>query len=253
MTTDASDPSFELSVSGFRVEVVRKAIKNLHIGVYPPDGRVRVAAPLALSDAALRVAVVARLPWIRRQQRSFEGQARQSEREMVGGESHYFLGQRYRLDVVETKGRSKVALRRRNTLELHVAGELPTKERERVLLSWYREQLRAIVPELLAKWQPLLGVEVGGWGIKRMKTKWGSCNAEARRIWLNLELAKQPHACIEYVVVHELAHLLVRRHDAEFQGLLDRHLPRWRATRDQLNAAPLANASWAGSGCVRSA
>lgn len=125
--------------------------------MYPPDGRVRVAAPLALSDAALRVAIVGRLEWIRRQQQSFANQARESAREMVAGESHYFLGQRYRLDVVPTKGRSKVALRGRNTLELHVESKLPTKEREQVLHAWYREQLRALVPALLAKWQPLLG------------------------------------------------------------------------------------------------
>ncbi|MFV8754118.1 M48 family metallopeptidase [Nannocystaceae bacterium ST9] len=248
MTTDSTQPMFELTVGDLRIEVVRKAIKNLHVGVYPPDGRVRVAAPLALSDAAVRIAVVGRLAWIRHQQQSFVNQARESQREMVAGESHYFLGQRYRLDIIPTKGKSKVALRGRNTIELHVESELPIKERERVLQAWYREQLRVLVPALLAKWQPLLGVEAVSWGIKRMKTKWGSCNPEAGRIWLNLELAKKPHECIEYVVVHELAHFLVRHHDAAFQGLLDRHLPSWRATRDLLNATPLANASWAGPG-----
>jgi predicted metal-dependent hydrolase len=247
MTTESTELS-ELIVGDLRIEVVRKPIKNLHLGVYPPDGRVRVAAPLALSDAAVRVAVVGRLAWIRRQQQAFANQERQSEREMVDGESHYFLGQRYRLDVVATKGKGTVTLRGGHTMELHIRPELETKERERVVQTWYREQLQALVPPLLDKWQPLLGVEVGSWGIKRMKTKWGSCNADAGRIWLNLELAKKPHECIEYVVVHELAHFRVRHHDAAFQALLDRHLPSWRSTRDLLNATPLANSSWAGAG-----
>lgn len=242
MTTEST----ELSVGDLRIEVVRKAIKNLHLGVYPPDGRVRVAAPLALSDAAVRVAVVGRLAWIRRQRQAFVDQARESEREMVSGESHYFLGRRYRLDVVPTEGKGKgtVNLRGRNTMELHVRPELETKEREAVLQSWYRERLHELVQPLLDKWRPLLGVEGVHLGIKRMKTKWGSCNSEAGRIWLNLELAKKPPECLEYVIVHELAHFQFRHHDAGFQELLDRHLPHWRFTRDSLNAAPLANSSW---------
>jgi hypothetical protein len=233
-----------LTVSGVRVAVVRKAIKNLHLGVYPPDGHVRAAVPLALSDAAVRVAVISRLRWIRRQQEAFENQAREAPREMVPGESHYFLGRRYRLDLVSTGGPSRVVLRNGKTMELHCRPDQDAEQRERSLRRWYRDRLRELVPPLLEKWQAALGVEVAGWGIKKMKTRWGSCNAAARRIWLNLELAKKPPECLEYLVVHELVHLLVRHHDERFHALMDRHLPRWKLVRKLLNAAPLANDTW---------
>lgn len=233
-----------LTVSGLRVAVVRKAIKNLHLGVYPPDGRVRVAAPLAVSDAAVRVAVIGKLPWIKRQRASFEHQARESTREFVSGESHYYRGRRYRLLVVETAGPGRVELRGHQTLVLHVRPAWTAKDRERLLQRWYRERLRALVPQLLAKWQDQLGVAVREWGIRKMKTKWGSCNAKARRIWLNLELIKKPPACLEYVLVHELTHLLARNHDERFLVLMDRHMTTWRRRRTELNATPLAKEAW---------
>lgn len=241
MTTEAR----HLTISGVRVAVVRKGIKNLHLGVYPPDGRVRVAAPLAVSDAAVRIAVISKLGWIRRQQAAFEQQARQSTREMVDGESHYFLGHRYRLDLVHTHGPGRVVLRNRKIMELHARADQDAGERERLLHRWYRARLRELVPPLLEKWQRALGVQVAGWGLKKMKTKWGSCNAAARRIWLNLELAKKPPECLEYIVAHELAHLLVRHHDDRFHALMDRHLPKWRLIRQTLNTAPLASDTWA--------
>lgn len=240
MTTEAHS----MEVSGLRVSVVRKAIRNLHLGVYPPDGRVRVAAPLAVSDAAVRVAVIRKLPWIKRQRASFERQARESRREMVSGESHYYRGRRYRLQVVETDAQPRVELRGYHALVLHVRPEWTTEDRERLLQSWYRERLRDLVPRLLDKWQPELDVAAREWGIKRMKTKWGSCNPKTRRIWLNLELIKKPPDCLEYVLVHELTHLLARNHDERFFRLMDRYLPTWRRRRTELNAAPLVKHSW---------
>ena len=240
MTTE----SHELVISGLRVSVVRKRIKNLHLGVYPPDGRVRVAVPLTVSDEAVRIAVIGKLRWIRRQQAAFEGQARQSRREMLAGESHYYLGRRYRLAVATTQGKSAVTIRNRNTLELRGSPSMTPEQRERVLAHWYRERLRALAAPLIEKWQGILGVAVEEWGIKKMKTKWGSCNANARRIWLNLELVKKPPECLEYLIVHELTHLLVRHHDDRFHALMDKHLPRWQAIRKILNAAPLAHEVW---------
>jgi predicted metal-dependent hydrolase len=240
MTTE----SHELVISGLRVSVVRKRIKNLHLGVYPPDGRVRVAVPLTVSDEAVRIAVIGKLRWIRRQQAAFEGQARQSRREMLAGESHYYLGRRYRLAVSTTQGKSAVTIRNRNTLELRGSPSMTPEQRERVLAHWYRERLRALAAPLIEKWQGILGVTVEEWGIKKMKTKWGSCNANARRIWLNLELVKKPPECLEYLIVHELTHLLVRHHDDRFHALMDKHLPRWQAIRKILNAAPLAHEVW---------
>ncbi len=240
MTTE----THRLTVSGVPVAVVRKAIKNLHLGVYPPDGRVRVAVPLKVSDAAVRVAVIGKLRWIRRQQAAFAHQARQSAREMVDGESHYVMGRRYRLKVVETPGAGSVEVRGRGVLELRAPPDCNAERREQILQRFHRERLRELVPPLLDKWQAKLGVEAADWGIKKMKTRWGTCNAQAGRIWLNLELAKKPHACLEYLVVHELVHLIVRQHDERFHALMDKHLPRWKHTRRILNAAPLAHEEW---------
>lgn len=233
-----------LSVSGIAVEVVRKDIKNLHLGVYPPNGRVRVAAPLVVSDEAVRLAVIDKLSWIKRQRARFAAQPRQSEREMVNGESHYFLGRRYRLRVHEQEAPARVALRGVASLDLFVRPGSPTEARETVLLNWYREQLKALIPPLLDKWQTVLGVRVSAWGVKKMKTKWGSCTPSAGRIWLNLELAKKPAPCLEYIVVHELVHLLERHHSERFTALMDRHLPDWRSRRDRLNAGTLGHERW---------
>ncbi len=204
----------------------------------------RVAAPMAVSDAAVRVAIIGKLRWIKRQRASFEHQARESRRELVSGESHSYQGRRYRMLVVQTARVGWVELRGHHSLVLHVRPASTVDERDRLLQRWYRDRLRERVPRLLAKWQDRLGVVVREWGIKKMKTKWGSCNAKARRIWLNLELIKKPPACLEYVVVHELVHLLTRNHDQRFLGLMDRHLPTWRRRRAELNAAPLAKEAW---------
>lgn len=240
MSTEAS----EIWVSGIRVQIVRKDIKNLHLGVYPPNGRVRVAAPLRVSNDAVRLAVIGKLRWIKRQQAKFNGQARQSDREMVSGETHYFLGRRYRLRVVLHDGSNRVALRGRSIIELWVRPEYSAKEREQVLLRWYRQRLRELVPPLLAKWEPILDVDAVAFGIRKMKTKWGAYSPKTRRIWLNLELAKKPEQCLEYIIVHELAHLKERHHNEKFIEILDRHLPQWRHLRKTLNEAPLGHAEW---------
>lgn len=240
MTTD----SHSITVSGLSVEVVRKNIKNLHLGVYPPVGRVRVAAPLAVSDDAVRLAVVGKLGWIKRQRAKFQAQPRQSQRRMVSGESHYFMGQRYRLRVVEGNTPMRVALRGKAALDLFVRPDTSMERREDLLHAFYRAELKSLIPALLDKWQPILGVEASAWVIKKMKTKWGTCNIEARRICLNLELAKKPVQCLEYILVHELAHLHERHHNERFTGMLDQHLPQWRLLRDQLNSSQLADEQW---------
>jgi predicted metal-dependent hydrolase len=160
------------------------------------------------------------------------------------GESHYFLGRRYRLRVVEHDGPSRVAVGSASYLELFVRPSAGEEQREMLLQRWYREQLRLLIPPLLEKWEPVLGVKVAEWGIKRMKTRWGSCNTRARRIWLNLELAKKPPQCLEYIVVHEMMHLLERRHNGRFTTLMDEHLPAWRLHRGELSAVPLVHERW---------
>lgn len=240
MNTNAS----QITVSRIKIDIVRKDIKNLHLGVYPPNGRVRVAAPLTVSDDAVRLAVIGKLAWIKRQRAKFAAQQRQSQREMVSGESHYFLGRRYRLRVIERQGKGEVALRGKATIELRIKAGTDSQQREKLLQGWYREQLNALIPPLSDKWRTLLNVEVDSWRIKKMKTKWGACNVQARRIWLNLELIKKPPHCIEYIVVHEQMHLLERPHNERFTALMDRHLPSWRSYREELNRMPLGHESW---------
>lgn len=233
-----------MEVRGIPVEVVRKDIKNLHLGVYPPNGRVRVAVPLRIDDEAVRLAVISRLGWIQRHQRRFRLQARQSEREMVTGESHFYQGRRYRLDVLEHDGPPSVSLANNRTMELRVRPGTDPVKRKAALQQWYRERLREQIPPLVQKWEPKMGVTVAEARIKRMKTRWGSCNIKARRIWLNLELAKKPAQCLEYIVVHEMAHILERYHNDHFRELMDALMPQWRVYREELNRAPLPHEDW---------
>lgn len=245
MATDQRRVGGHITVSGIRVQIERKNIKNLHLGVYPPNGRVRVAAPLVINDEAVRLAVIDKLGWIRRQQAKFAEQPRQSARDMVNGESHYLLGRRYRLRVHEQPGKQYLAIRGLASLDLFVNPGRSTVQREAVLLRWHRQQLNGLIQPLMAQWQTTLGVQANTWGIKRMKTKWGSCNPVSKRLWFNLELAKKPVECLEYIVVHELVHLLERNHTERFTTLMDQHLPSWRARRELLNSSPLAHESWA--------
>ena len=242
MTTKAR--KYYIEVGGTPVEVVRKDIKNLHVGVYPPTGRIRVAAPLHLNDDALQMAVISRLGWIRRKQGEFEQQDRQSQREFVTGESHYFEGRRYRLDVIEDEGRPSVRLINNTRMELRVRPSADRGARETVLDQWYRRQLRDKLPALLEKWEPKVGVRVAEVRIRRMKTRWGTCNSEACRIWLNLELVKKSASCLEFILVHEMVHLIERSHNERFRDLMGRLMPQWQAHRDHLNRAPLAHADW---------
>jgi len=236
---------FVMDVQGLQVEVQRKPIKNLHLAVHPPDGRVRVSAPEYMGEEAIRLAVINKLSWIRRQQQRFRDQPRQSQREMVSGESHYYQGQRYLLQVVEEDAPPGVQILNHSTMLLRVRPGSDRDKREAVLYAWYRARLKEQIPPLIAKWEPVIGVDVAEWGVKRMKTRWGSCNIEARRIWLNLELVKKPPACLEYVLVHEMVHLLERHHNDRFQALMTQFMPNWRNYRDLLNAAPLAYEDWA--------
>lgn len=231
-------------VGGLQVDVVRKPIKNLHLGVYPPNGRVRVAAPVGVSDEAVRLAVVTRMGWIKRQQAKFDAQPRQTQRAYVSGESHFFFGQRYRLNKIDGAPAGRVHIRNSRMLDLYVRSGSDQVIRERVFQDWYRRELRTRAVPLMETWAHAFGIDLPKWGIKRMKTKWGTCNIQAKRVWLNLELVKKPPQCLEYVIVHELAHLFERNHSDRFVALLDQKLPQWRLIRDELNAEPLAHEEW---------
>ncbi|MFD8632366.1 M48 family metallopeptidase [Streptomyces sp. NPDC059533] len=240
-----STTSTRITVLGIDVQVDFKDIKNLHIGVYPPVGRVRVAAPQRMDGDQVRLAVIQRLPWIKRQQDELRSAQRQSVREMVGGESHYIWGVRRRLKIVERPGRPHMEIDG-DRVVLYAPPGTDDQRRRDLLDQWYRDQLRRAVPPLIERWETKLGVSVPWWGIRRMKTKWGSCNRETHRLWFNSELAKKHPECLEYVVVHEMVHYLERGHGSRFAQLMDSFLPDWRSRRDSLNAAPLSEELWAG-------
>lgn len=234
----------QITVNDLVVDVVRRDIKNLHLGIYPPAGRVRVAAPLRVNDEAVRLFTISRLAWIRRQQAKFAEQERQSAREYVSGESHYYSGHRYLLNVVYRDAPPAVFIPNNRTLELYVRPASPLAVRERVLLTWYRRRLKEQIAPLISKWEPITGVQVSEWGVKQMKTRWGTCNIGARRIWLNLELIKKPPHCLEYIVVHEMIHLLERHHNERFVAYMNRFMPLWQHYREELNKAPLGHETW---------
>lgn len=238
-----STASAYLTIRGIDVDVVYKDIKNLHIGVYPPMGRVRVAAPTRLDDSQVRLAVIQRLPWIRRQRDQLRAAERQAKREMLTGESHYVWGVRRRLVVHERPGRAHVELDHRRLLA-YVPGEWSVDRRRHLLDQWYRAQLRQALGPLIRSWESQLGVVVPRWSIRRMKTKWGSCNRETRHIWFNVELATKHPDCLEYILVHELMHYRERGHGDRFTAQMDEAMPDWRRRRDELNAAPLAAETW---------
>ena len=240
MTTNAH----QIKVGKLIVDVVRKDIKNLHLAVYPPLGRVRVAAPLRVNDEAVRLAVISRLSWINKQKSKLTNQARQSEREYLSGESHYFQGRRYRLNVIWQSGKPYAAIRNKSTIDLFVNRLSDKVQREEVMLKWYRQQLKDQIPPLLTHWEKVMGVHVSDWRLKKMKTKWGTCNIEANRIWLNLELAKKSSQCLEYIIVHEMTHLLERHHNDLFIRLMDKFMPQWRVYRDELNHSLLVHEVW---------
>ncbi|MEU6131423.1 SprT family zinc-dependent metalloprotease [Saccharopolyspora sp. NPDC047091] len=232
-----------LTVAGLDVDVVYKDIKNLHISVYPPVGRVRVAAPKHADLDMIRLAIVQRLPWIKRQRDQLQNADRQTKREMESGETHYVWGQRYLLDVSRRSGHYSVEAKGQ-TLWVVTPPEADADARRATLDRWYRRQLKAAVPALLDKWQPVIGVEEVKVVVRRMRTKWGTCISHSGAIWLNPELAKKNPRCLEYIVVHELVHFHQCSHGPRFVELMEHYLPDWRARRDQLNEEPLAAEEW---------
>ena len=234
----------QLEIGNLSVEIVKKDIKNLHLAVYPPHGRVRLAAPEGVNDEALRLFTISRLPWIRKQQRRFASQQREPERNYVQRESHYFFGKRYLLRIFETDKAARVEVKNKTYLDLYLKPGGSKEQRRRLLNSWYRTQLKAQIPEILARWEKKIGVQVEDWDVKQMKTKWGTCNIQKKKILLNLELAKKPLPCLEYIIVHELVHLLERLHNERFLAYLDKFMPRWKHHREELNKLPVSHVDW---------
>ena len=232
-----------LNLGEIVVDVVFKDIKNVHLSVYPPTGRVRISAPARMSLDTIRVFAISKLGWIKHQRKKLQGQERETPREYLDRESHYVWGKRYLLQVIEDDAPPLVELRQ-GKIRLQVRRGTPEGKRQAIIDAWYRGLVKSAVPPLIAKWEPILGVKVERFFVQKMKTKWGSCNANSRNIRLNVDLARKSPECLEYILVHELAHLIVRHHDEYFTSLMDRYFPNWRHVRQSLNAAPLAHAEW---------
>jgi predicted metal-dependent hydrolase len=224
-----------ITVNNIPVEVEWKNIKNIHLTIYPPTARVHVSAPKRMTDDAVRLFIISKLEWINRKIEGIQHQPRQTEREYVSGENHYYKGIRYRLQVIYHDAQPKVELQGTQFINLYVRNGATVEKRAEVLREWYREELKQTLPPLIKKWEELLNVQVSHWEVKQMKTLWGSCNTKKKRIVFNLELSKKPLHCIEYIVAHELIHLLVRLHNSHFTALLERHLPNWRQIKNELN------------------
>ena len=224
----------QIEISGIKIEVQKKNIKNLHLVVAPPDGKVRVSAPIQLSDESIAMFVRTKLSWIKKQQEKFAKQPRQCEREYVSGETLYVFGQQYFLRVEYSyKGNSLVL--EGNEAILTVRKESTAKQREAFVNEWYRSKLKEKIEIYLPKWERITGLHCDSWQTKYMTTRWGTCNTNTRKIWLNLQLAKKPIECLEYVILHELAHLKVRNHSKDFVAIMDQYMPYWRETKKLLN------------------
>ena len=225
------------------LNVIHKDIKNVHLSVHPPQGRVTISAPLQMDLETIRLFSIAKLGWIRKQQKKLRSQKRETAREYISRESHYYLGQRYLLKAIEQYAAPKVILKH-NIIELHIRKDASIKQREEILQSWYRQQLRELVPPYIAKLEIKMNVKVAEICVRTMKTKWGTCNAKAKRIWLNTELAKKPIESIEYVLIHEMVHLLERNHNEKFISYMDKFTPKWKHLREELNRSALGHVEW---------
>lgn len=225
------------------VDVIKKDIKNIHLSVNPPTGKVRISAPLRMDIDTIRVFAITKLSWIKSQQKKLREQERETPREYIDRESHYVWGKRYLLRVVEKDAAPGIELAH-SKLILRIRPATSRERRREVLEAWYREKLKQAVPALLAKWEPVMGVKVKRFFVQRMKTKWGSCTPRTGSIRLNTDLAKKPPGCLEYIVLHEMAHLLEPTHNARFVALMDGYMPKWRFYKDELNRLPVRHEDW---------
>ena len=234
----------QIDLGNIIVDVIHKDIKNIHLSVYPPAGRVKIAAPFRMDLETIRLFAISKLGWIRRQQEKFLNQEREAPREYLTKESHYFLGKRYLMKIIVVESSTPKVFINHDKLILQVRDKSNIDQKHTILQEWYRRQLKEIVPKYITKWEEIMNLKFLDFGIKKMRTKWGTCNREAKRIWINLELAKKPPECLEYIVVHEMVHLLERNHNERFIAYLDKFLPQWRHYKEELNRLPISHTEW---------
>lgn len=233
-----------LQVGGIEAVVLYKPVKNLHLNVLPPVGKVRVTAPQNMNDDAIRTFLATRISWIKKMQAKFKGQERQTPREYVSGETYYFFGKKYKLEVLETDTVPSVEIKGKTKILLTVRPKTNILKREEIMQNWYRNELYKFLEKAINKWEKKIGVKVNSWSIRRMKTRWGTCNHKKKNIWLNLELTKKPESCIEYVILHELLHLIEEKHSDKFTALLNKYMPKWKSEKEELNRLILSHEEW---------
>lgn len=233
-----------IKVGALSVDVIRKKVKNMHLNVHPPIGAVTVSAPMASRFESIRLFVISNLVWIRQKQSGFAAQPRESEREYIARESHYLWGRRCLLNIAYAESKASVsAIPGKITLTIRKSAS--KAERAEALELWYRNLVHEEAWEFIEKWAPKIGVKVSKVFVQHMKTRWGSANKAKMSVRLNTELARKPRECLEYIIVHELAHLVVPDHSPAFVAIMDRHLPNWPTIRDRLNSLPVSHEEWA--------
>ncbi|MBU5312932.1 M48 family metallopeptidase [Tissierella carlieri] len=225
-----------LIINDIEIEITKKNIKNIHLSVHPPNGEVKISAPKRMTEDAIRLFAMSKMSWIKKQREKFKNQEKIPEYEYVSGESHYYFGEKYLLNVVhQSSNKPRVEIINNKYIDLYVNEESSKEKRENIMKEWYRKELKSIIPSMINKWEKIMDLRVKEWGVKQMKTRWGTCNPKAKRIWLNLELAKKPPHCLEYIIVHEMAHLIEKGHGDKFKAIMDKYYPDWRNVRKELN------------------
>ncbi len=224
----------QIILDGISIDVLHKNIRNLYLNIYPPIGEVRISAPKRMSLKTIKIFAISKLEWIKKHQAKFSQQEQEAPIRYLSSENHYFQGKSYLLNVIDHNAPPKVEINSGNQINLYVRKRSSLEKREKTMVEWYRKQLKSMIPDFIDKWERIIGVEIEGWGVKRMKTRWGTCNIKARYIWLNLELAKKPEHCLEYIIVHEMVHLLERKHNGKYKACMDKFMPQWRRYEKEL-------------------
>lgn len=234
----------EMEINGIHIQIIRKSIKNMYLGIYPPNGIVKVTTRLETDNERVRLFVLTHMARIKKSQREIQEQPRISPYQYIDRESHYFQGERYLLSVKEDANINSVNLGSTKFIELNFKPNTTLEQRHKLVQEWHRKQLKLIIPPLIEKWQKKIGVEIFQCEVKQMKTKWGTCNIEKKRIWINLELSQKSVRCLEYIIVHEMLHLLVRHHNDEFMSLISKYLPNWKQLKKELDSSPSSHQEW---------
>lgn len=225
----------KLIIEDINIDLLQKNIKNIYISVHPPDGRVRMSAPKTMNYESIKLFAISKIDWIKKQRKKFKNQERLPSIEFVSGEIHYLFGERYILNLIEIKYKQRVDIEG-EYLNLYATANSTKEKREKILDEWYRVKLKQEIPSLIEKWEKIMNVSVAEWNVKKMKTRWGTCNIQVKRIWINLELAKKNPRCLEYIVVHEMVHLLERNHNDKFKKYMSKFLPNWKDLKNEINS-----------------